>query len=206
MQAFSGHADGPASRALPAALAFTALVLARLADVLTTLYFTPDLGQEANPIVTVFGAGVRGLLLANVGGIALLLLLPLGFYWRHPPAALSTAPANLREYVCLQLHGRVLSPRAFVFFVLLGWPPPRPGIALLRAMGFALCWTIACVSSFAVLSWWCTRGWGWEGYISVRAWFGSVGGYPVMEILAAPPAFLLAAWWQFRSEYKALVR
>ena len=53
----------------------TLLVLTRVADIYTTYLSTPDLKTEANPLVSKFGLGWTGLLIAQV------ILLP--FYYLY---------------------------------------------------------------------------------------------------------------------------
>lgn len=191
------------SRAFIALLTLCAVTAARAADIVTTLHFSPSLAQEANPIVAHFGAGQAVLLGSNLLVVGLFVLLPLFFYWRFPPAPLEPRPDGLRDFVSLQLYDRVLSPREFLFAMVLGVPFPRNRLQVVRCLGFALSWTVVFCSAFAVLSWWATRGWHWEAYQKFRTTIGTVASYPVMEVAASIPVFFLLVWLHFRAEHRA---
>lgn len=189
-------------RSLIASATFLAVTATRAADLLTTYRFTPSLGQEANPVVAWFGAGRSVFLLTNFLGVGLFLLLPLFLYWRFPPAPVTPAPVTLREFITLQIYGRPLPLGEFLRAILIGIPLPRNWLQFLRMMGVVMSWTIAFGSGLAVLSWWATRQWHWQGYMEFRARF-SLAGYPVMELLACIPVFYFVSWLYFRGERAA---
>jgi hypothetical protein len=135
--------------------------------------------------------------------VLLFLLVPLFCYWRFPATPLQSTPANLREFICLQLYGRLLGSGEFFRAILLGVPFPRSWVQLLRLMGIALSWTVVFGSFLAVFEWWAIWAWHWHGYQHFRAAF-AVGGYPIMELFLCVAFYYLASFIYFRSEFASL--
>lgn len=172
-------------RTLTALVTFLTISAARAADIGSTLHFNPSLSKEANPIVSVFGADLTTLLTFNFGTVILFLLLPLFLYWRFPAAALpGQAPANAREFMSLQLYGRVLPAASFLRGVVLGFPFPKNKLQALRAIGFVLTWTVAFASFHAAFTWWAINAWELRGYQQFRAGY-TFNGYPLLEVTLA---------------------
>ena len=189
-------------RTLPTIITFFAVTAARASDLLTTFHFNPSLSHEANPIVPRFGADASTLLLTNLLGVIIFLLVPLFIYWRFPAAPLQSIPTNLREFACLQLYGRILSPSELCRAVFLFVPLPKNGLQALRFMGFALSWTVVFGSFLAVFSWWAIWGWHWHSY---QQFFGTfaIANYPVMLALLCLVFFFVASVGYFRMEFSA---
>ena len=188
------------NRTLTTLITLFAVTIARAADLATTFHFNPSLSHEANPIVSVFEADASTLLLTNILGVIVFLFVPLFFYWRFPAAPMQATPANLREFICLQLYGRLLGRGEFCRAILLLWPFPKNRRQFLRFVGIALSWALVFCSFFAVFSWWAMWAWHWHGYQHFRAAF-VVLGYPVMEVVFAMVFFYLASYWHFRREF-----
>jgi hypothetical protein len=188
------------NRTLLTLVTFFAVSAARAADIATTFHFNPTLSHEANPIVACFGAGASTLLLTNLLATFLFLFVPLYCFWRFPAAPMPSTPANLREFVCLQLYGRVLPHGEFCCAIFLGMPLPKKWLQLLRFCGVALSWTIVFGSCLAVFSWWALWEWRWQGFN--RIWAAScIGGYPTIIFFPIGVFYYAAAYMYFRREF-----
>ena len=187
-------------RTLPTLITLFAVIAARASDIATTFHFNPSLSHEANPIVARFGADAPTFVLTNALAVLVFILVPLYFYWRFPTAPLQSTPASLREFICLQLYGRILGPGEFYRAILMGVPFPKNWVQLFRFAGIALSWTVVFGSFLAVFSWWAIWGWRWHGYQHFRAAF-AVGGYPTLDLFLCLGFLYLASFIYFRREF-----
>jgi len=193
-------------RSLTALVTLLTISAARAADIGSTLHFNPSLSKEANPIVAVFGAGLPTLMILNFVFVTLFLLIPLFLYWRYPAATLpGQSPVNAREFISLQLYGRVLPAASFLRGIVLGFPFPRNRLQALRAIGFVLTWMVAFASFHAAFSWWAINAWKWHGYQQFRAGY-SFNGYPLLEVTLAYAFGVVAAIRYARMEFATFLR
>ncbi|MCW3061760.1 MAG: signal peptide protein [Capsulimonas sp.] len=189
-------------RTLPTLITLFAVTVARASDIATTFHFNPSLSQEANPIVAQFGAGASTMVLTNVVGVFVFLFVPLFFYWRFPSTPLQSIPANVREFICLQLYGRLLLTREFFRAILLGVPLPKNWLQILRFLGIALPWTMVFGSFLEVFAWWASCSWHWRGYGQFRAVF-AIGGYPTVDLILCVAFFFMVSFQYFRGEFSS---
>jgi nitrate/nitrite transporter NarK len=127
------------------------LLIARSLDLMATFWYNPSLSGEANPIVMVFGGGVRSLLLSV---IILLILLTAGLlvFWRGPSLVLRTTPKTFRDFVVVWFRMVALNRQPLTAYLPSGthW---NEGLQALRLFGLALPWAITFGSFAAVYAW-----------------------------------------------------
>ena len=176
------------------------MAAAKAADFASTFYFDPHLSREANPLTTLLGLYGWNLVAAIL--LILVCLLPLmALYVFYGPASMSERPANLREYMALQLYGCKLSPMRFWKALSLGWPLPKNKLQVLRMLGFSLPWAIAFSCLQATFSWWAVIRWKWEWYAKYRNMIG-FANYPIIEIISALVVFFCLQHLFFRMEFQ----
>jgi hypothetical protein len=194
------------SRTLVTALA---IILARTADTGTTLHFNfsssatalllnSPLRLEGNPILFVTGKGARTLVLTNLIAILGLGFLPLWVYWRYPVRRFSAVPANLREFISLQLFKCVLSKAEFFRTVCL--TPPKDWVQSTRLIGFVICWGAIGGSLMAAFNWWAIVGWNWNAYAKFHDRL-LLWNYPLLEPLVGVLCGGIAGYIFFKTEF-----
>lgn len=194
--ALLGDADVPRG-AFCAGCAF--MLGGSMLDVGATLAHTPDLSQEANPLVRALLDSGHELwlvyLLAGVGQAADLLwgCLALGAFLRHRRAVIRSAwavrPAGEGEFVRAALTGRRMTLRQF-------WFP-------LRAAEFPRAYQFACL-----LLLWTAPTWVGRWYLGLK-WLGLVPPTPagVHGVTAAAMLLTLIGYWTWlRRQYALGVR
>jgi hypothetical protein len=186
-----------------------ALILARIADTGTTLHFNysnsatalllnSPLRLEGNPMLSVTGNGARTLVLTNLIAVLVLGFLPLWVYWRYPVPRFSTVPANLHEFISLQLFKRSLSKAEL--FRALCFSLPRNWVQSARLGGFVICWGVVGGSLMAAFNWWVIVGWNWNAYAKFHDQL-VLWNYPLLEPLVGVLSAGIAGRVFFRTEF-----
>ena len=123
------------------------LLAARLLDLGTTYYWTPDLRNEANPFVALLGFGWPSLLVANAL-IVLGLLVALFFDYRLPGRYPQAKNLAFLEFSELYYFGK---RRHFIMFFV---GEPHGWYLRLKAFGYVAPRGVLALSVLAVPDWW----------------------------------------------------
>ena len=115
-----------------------------IADIVTTYIYTPDLSQESNSLVTLYGFGWGGLLFTQavlLAGIVLFAYFPFVHYRRSVIQC-----GGFKEYVSMLYFGR---PDKFRWVFI---KSPKKKLLLLAPMGYTLCVCIITTKIYCVIN------------------------------------------------------
>jgi hypothetical protein len=188
------------TRSYVALSTFLLLTVVRAADIATTLHFDRSLAREGNPIVFMFGGGLRSLVLST-GIVWLICAAFLLAYWRGDSLHLSEPPKRLSSFVRAWIE-RVIKPRRPLRSSLPGGESWHEGLQAIRFVGLALPWAVIVGSASAVHAWFAT--YGTPTVTRYQAFYSAltVGNWNYFVWLMALIGFVLGAslfsWSEFR--------
>lgn len=180
---------------------FVVVTTARIADMATTFYFSPNLKYESNPLANNTGMEFSTLLLSNIVLVFIFIYFPLSLYWLKAAKKTDVHISSAWEYASLSLYGCVIKKVKLIRAVILGWPLPKDWLQVVRCMGIVLSWGVAVASWMAVLAWWASFSWSWTSYMKFRAAI-VIGNVPLLEILAGYLTCIIVTPIYFKLEYK----
>jgi hypothetical protein len=180
------------------AITFLGVVAARAADFAITLHFDPTLATDGNPLVRNFGAGVRGMLLANILTMSIMLFVPLLCFWRGRRPHFEQPPSDIWQFLSITFYRRLLPRRKLLCALFLGWPLPKDWFQVCRVCGVTISWGVTFSSIVAAASWWANRSFPWYdnlyGTLSFR-------NFPLLLLIAALPGMLFGLILYLSCEY-----
>lgn len=112
------------------------VIITRLADVIGTYHYTPDLAKEANPMVSLFGMGWTYVLLATISGVIFSAGLNYYSLFMIRPLEVSTPDLNKKQYLSMLFLNKIVEWRWVYLlktdpfgknqtFYMYGWVIPR---------------------------------------------------------------------------------
>lgn len=134
-------------------ITFLAVTATRAADIITTFHSNPTLSREANPVVTVFGAGPVELLIVNVLAAVIFIYLPLLCFWLGRRPCFEQHPADAWEFVSLAFYRRLMPRSKLLCALLMFWPLPKDWVQVCRAWSVVISWATVFATLVAVASW-----------------------------------------------------
>jgi len=176
------------------------LLLARTTDAGVTYHYSPDLANEANPLVKYVDQGWPALLVVN-GVLSALVLACTVYWWRRPIRYV--LPANVSgvwTFASYALYGRVYSPGRFVLAMFTRLTGNWRHIAQL--FGFIFPPVVSIGSLAGALTWarrdFSSLSWYWRAC--------EVLGYPWYVLVPAMPFAVVLTVLFYRSEYRRCLR
>ena len=147
------------------------LVAARGADITTTYHFSPNLLHEANPIVSVLGAGWTALLVPNILLCVFIILCTIAYWRAKPYCSIIPQAQSPWDFAAFCLYGKKMTKVEYIRrrFLSISLPPKGQRSILWQLMGFAMPPVITVGSLLAVFAWYATRAWHLPWFVHLHA-------------------------------------
>lgn len=120
------------------------IILLRAADLYITYLYTPDLGSEWNPLVSIFGLTWYGFIATQIGIIIFISIL-MFFYFNRKPPKIDQSNLSLNDFSYVYFYGKMHPWRRRVFTV------PRHYRRHLAFNGFLFMAITIGISTFAIV-------------------------------------------------------
>lgn len=120
------------------------IILLRAADLYITYLYTPDLGSEWNPLVSIFGLTWYGFIATQIGIIIFISIL-MFFYFNRKPPKIDQSNLSLNDFSYVYFYGKMHPWRRRVFTV------PRHYRRHLAFNGFLFMAITIGISTFAII-------------------------------------------------------
>jgi hypothetical protein len=164
------------------------LAVSHVADAGITLYYTPDLKHEGNPLASVPGLGVNAFFAINIALSLLIAAVGVFDVWYRPKYP-EEKELSFSGFVALYYCGKKTSLwRA-------SWRMPKDLKTFLQLAGYALPRLVILGSFYAAAAWYLTHHHG-----GFRAFHNRM--YPYGYLVAVFLLIALLAWYYYRREYR----
>jgi len=188
------------SRRVSALSSGVTLLIVSFFDFYVTLRYSPNLSQEANPIVYLLGQGLAGLIVGNVLIIAPLLFL-LYRYGTSPNISEQNHAKDKWEYLSYSIFSQYYPKNTFFKNVLLYFTRPKNMRNYLNFFGYFATWFLIGCRIGAIFSWIAICEFNWQSFTIIRSHI-KIFGAPTFELIVGGIVAYRMILYYINNEYR----